>query len=335
MSCVVFNPPVSNYDLQIAIDFSSFEVKAGNGFGGIKNLPEGIHVISFTSQTGANSSESIRYGYWFEVGTHSNNYYAQYDETEQIYKLMQEPDCEKYVEISHRFHSLMVNYPQIEEIDHTWLEFTEYVRMDQVSKILGSHPGYADSSMTTLEEIRWLNEKLKQGQKNDTPFFKYTTVKFKSRDAIRDDRKMEDFLDKSYYLNEKIVKREYQGHINRLLGELQMAFLNVILFGNYGSSLQWHNLIELVCFSSEVDRKTIERLDKCVAQQLHKLPEEYHTLINEDVWQRCLVKSFQSGSLTRTREAMQEVLPSIDSGFPSDEDDDKPTIAGGVYYQRR
>ncbi|QLG74828.1 hypothetical protein HG535_0H01550 [Zygotorulaspora mrakii] len=337
MNCITFDPPVHHADLRITIDFNSFEVRSGNLFGGIKYLSHGIHLISFGF---ADSEDAARYGYWFEIGPEYEYYCIEFDQQSGLFKLVSVFDRAKFEEKSRKIHPFMVSYPQIEDLDSSWSSFTNYIHKDQIRGILNNNSGYMDSSMTSLEEIKWLRTKLNQQPSNDEPFFNYTVIKFKSSDAIRDDHKMEDFLDKSYYLNNKIIKRDYQGHLNRLFGELQFSFLSVLLFGNYGSSLQWHNLIELICFSSEVDANTIKRIDQCVSLQLKRLSDEHSILLNEDMWKRCFASSFHCNDLPRIKEAIEpfflEIADKSNDGDDHDDEDDeyKPTVAGGVYYQR-
>lgn len=342
MRALIFASQVQPRDVTVGIDQFSFEVRAGNPFCGIKNIPDGIHVIHFSSN-GDEESESIRYGYWFEE---TRRRYMQFDEASGAYGMIIESDDAKYDTMVEMHSHLMVSYPQIEETN--WSELTDLISYEQIQAIAGTDPPYVDSSMTTREESRVLSDRLKERyDQRSTPHFNYTDIRFKSRDAIRDSHKMQDYTDKSYYLNHVIVARDCKGHINRLLGELQFAFCNALLFGNYGSSLQWHNIIELVTFSTQISPTFIQKFDTILALQLETLPQEYcDTLVNQELWSRCLTVSHMSEKLPRTARAFENKfssisgdedpmfdasanLPNIDS---EDENDEAPTVAGGVYY---
>lgn len=105
-------------------------------------------------------------------------------------------------------------------------------------------------------------------EKNQERTLNFTMIKFKSKEAIRIGHEMNDFQDKSFYLNEIILKKYYDSSIDNLFGELQFAFLNTILFCNYASSLQWHNILELICFSKQVEQEKIDELDHILQVQI-------------------------------------------------------------------
>lgn len=347
MNTILCSSDIPPVNLNVGIDQYSFEIKAGSPFKGIKNIPDGIHVIHFGT-TSQEENDSIRYGYWFE---YPGDYRIHYDDKSETFKLIREMDHEKYDRMVERHHPFMVNYPKIEE-DALWVELTKYITWDQIKGTINAEPAYVDSSMTSFEESQLLRETLQKGHHDgghadDDKFFQYTKIKFKSRDAIRDHCKMEDFMDKSYYLNKVIIGRDFKGHIGRLIGELQFSFLNAMIYGNYGSSLQWHNIIELICLSSSVDSATIKSLDHILTLQLKNFPQEYvDVLLNENMWHKCLTDSYQSNNLPHTKRILEERIPSFftsDDGIEEDHDDDddddeddeyKPTIAGGVYYCR-
>lgn len=345
MRALIFGSQVQPRDVLVGIDQLSFQVKAGHPFCGIKNIPDGLHVIHFSSST-SEESESVRYGFWFEETTGK---YLQFDEAGGSYNMLHEPDEGKYEAMVQTHSHLMISYPKIEESN--WPGLTNSISWEQIGIILGNPTLYVDSSMTTEEEFRVLGEKLKTRYSNHPDLhFHYTRIQFKSKDAIRQTHRMEDYTDKSYYLNHVIVPREYHGHINRLLGELQFAYCNALLFGNYGSSLQWHSIIELITFSSQVSPKFIKKFDSILALQLETFPDEYQdTLLNKQLWSRCLTASHTGKSLVQTSRvydskfnanstdedsdyAIEANLPNIDD---EEQDEDNPTVVGGVYYVRR
>lgn len=340
MRAIIFGSKVQPRDVTIGIDQFSFEVKAGNPFCGVKNIPDGIHVIHFSSSD--EETECVRYGYWFEE---TKGRYLQFDQTSGAYSMLKESDDTKYDTMIEMHSHLMVSYPKIE--DTNWSELTSCITYEQIQTFTSNEIPYVDSSMTTQEESRVLDGKLKnRDNQQSAPHFDYTNIQFKSHDAIRDTHRMEDYMDKSHYLNHVIVARSYKGHINRLLGELQFAFCNALLFGNYGSSLQWHSIVELVTFSTQVSTNLIKRLDSILALQLETLPDEYcATLINQEMWLRCLTVSHMSSKLPRTKRVYDNKFNSTSSdedsesdhhlpNIDSDEDEDEPTVVSGVYYVR-
>ncbi|CAI4245075.1 ADM_collapsed_G0001230.mRNA.1.CDS.1 [Saccharomyces cerevisiae] len=343
-------------EVTIGIDQYSFNVKENKPFHGIKDIPIGhVHVIHF--QHADNSS--MRYGYWFDC--RMGNFYIQYDPKDGLYKMMEERDGAKFENIVHNFkeRQMMVSYPKIDE-DDTWYNLTEFVQMDKIRKIVRKDENqfsYVDSSMTTVQENELLKSSLqKAGSKmeaknEDDPAhsLNYTVINFKSREAIRPGHEMEDFLDKSYYLNTVMLQGIFKNSSN-YFGELQFAFLNAMFFGNYGSSLQWHAMIELICSSATVPKHMLDKLDEILYYQIKTLPEQYSDiLLNERVWNICLYSSFQKNSLHNTEKIMENKYPELlgkdneddaliygisDEERDDEDDEHNPTIVGGLYYQR-
>lgn len=345
----------------IGIDTYSFEVKQGQPFQGIKNIPRdpSLHVVHFQ-----HSEEGSRYGYWFQ-STASDFIQFQYDRTQELFVpkgVHEDSDrrdaCYKFESVS----ALMVPYPSLDEED-AWQELTNRVRWvdAQYSAGCSGEFVYVDSVMTTEEEKTNLTKVLAQrpgpapaaAPVAPEPTLNYTPIAFKSRTAIRATHHMQDYLDKSYYLRQVVLAQHHRGSMYSLLGELQWSYLNAMLFGSYGSSLQWHNIIELICSSSDVTETEIAELDRVLERQLRTVPEIYaDSLLNEHVWLRCLTDSFQGLKLPRTTAAAAKLLPELSDdndgneveeyannpehtlSFSSD-DDDGPVVVESVHYRRR
>ncbi|CAL9735712.1 A1 cistron-splicing factor Aar2p [Monosporozyma servazzii] len=298
-------------DVTIGLDQYSFSVSKGQIFNGIINIPNGLHIIHF--QNGG-----IRYGYWFHRDEARHNYYLQYDEITEIFEMKVEDDVVKYDNILHEYKQkgTLAEYPKLQE-NEQWVPLSSYIDWDQIVKSVenNEYSIYVDSSMTTREENDLLNKTLGNSTGEDEKCLNYTPIKFKSRDAIRQGYEMEDYMDKSYYFNDIIVKQYYRGNIRFYYSELQFSYMNSVIFGNYGSSLQWHSMIEVICFTKKIRGEyndIMSIIDEILFQQLKILPEEYtEMLLNEDMWRRCLFESFQGLKLTKTRKIIEEKLPEL------------------------
>lgn len=338
MSAILYGSN-SPKDVILGIDNFTFQLSAGQPFGGIKHIPSGIHVVHWGDDT-------IRYGYWFDTESHHRIVYNG------SFELVSVDGSHGYEQELASHFQFMVSYPN----ECEWSQLSQYTSLEQAQSITGNTKAYVDSSMTSVEESQLLETKLSGGPTitpAKDPVFHYRTIKFKSLEAIRQDHKQEDFLDKSYYLNQVLLPQHYGNHFDRLLGELQFAFLNTMVFGNYGSSLQWHTIIELVSCSSRVSRDTMKRFDKLISLQLENLQQEYlDYLLNASVWSRVLNDSYQAETLFLTRRTLSNRVPDLLEATEqddSDEDDDSdyngdgqsrssdefsPTVVGGVYYYR-
>ncbi|SMN18249.1 similar to Saccharomyces cerevisiae YBL074C AAR2 Component of the U5 snRNP, required for splicing of U3 precursors [Maudiozyma saulgeensis] len=377
-------------DVTIGIDLGSFNVIKNQPFKGIVNIPHingtDLHVIHFQhvikenhdgDSDGTNDGAWLRYGYWFTRG----NYYVVYNENQELYEIFQENDAIKYELVMKEYISrnMVSEYPKIDE-ENRWEILSDKINWSIVKSIIipekENNFVYVDSSMTTLEENDLLHRTLiKDGHFDDNEnnnnnnnnnnlndIFHYTRIKFKSKEAIRDNYKMEDFQDKSFYFNEIIINKKFSGEKNNFIGELQFSFLNSILFGNYGSSLQWHNMIELICQSSNINKNFIKFLDNILSVEINLIPNDYKDiLINEKLWISLFKESFQKDNLPKThsmlikhhiietetqheQEQEQEQDDEIDEinydedeeteyhRLDSSEDEDGPTIVQGIYY---
>ncbi|CEP60258.1 U5 snRNP complex subunit AAR2 LALA0_S01e06590g [Lachancea lanzarotensis] len=308
------------------IDLYSFEVKPDQIFHGFKNIPRHphIHVVHFQ-----HCNDGVRYGYFFESDS-AKSVQFEYDAAREIFVPRTIETEQQKTDAYNKFRELnpfMVPYPSIDEED-TWKVLTDHIKMLDVRHIAScSEPYvYMDSAITTKEEEGILSralasngDRIADTTRSGDPVLKYTPIVFKSKDALRDNFKMHDFFDKSYYLNDVVLARYHHNSIFSLLGELQCAFLNAMLFGNYGSSLQWHNVVELIAMSSAVSSKALLQLDALLARQLAVVPDFYaDMLLNEDAWVRILTSLHHKHALDRTRGAVYKLWPHLDD--PDDND---------------
>jgi len=253
MSNILFTNIV--VDVIIGIDLGSFHVVKDQPFKGIVNIPHvndtDLHVIHFQhvvknqDQNETNEDSGLRYGYWITHGS----YYVVYNEGQELYEIFQEDDSVKY-ELAMKDYierNMVSEYPKIDE-GNRWGILSNKINWPLVKTIV--FPKYrhgkeerfvfVDSSMTTWEENELLRRTLikdghynsdndgdNDGDNDKNRLFHYSPIKFKSKEAMRDDYKMEDFQDKSYYFNEIIIKQKFKGKEFNYIGELQYSYLNM------------------------------------------------------------------------------------------------------------
>lgn len=319
----------------------------------IKDVSDGIHIIHFQEK-----DNGIRYGYWVR---NVKNLYIQYIEQHEQFEIFSEMDQIKYetilneLEISNPYN--VINFPKVTanfQIYNylNWEDICQCLKIDKDENQFG----YVDSSMITEYEQKLLSERLNRATSEYNEFdnnkenkiIRYTNINFKSRESIRVGYEMVDYLDKSYYLNEVIIASMSHGWIS-LLAELQFSFLNFVTMGNYGSSLQWHYIIELIVMSSRVEN--IKLVDEIVSAQLQMLPDEYsNMLLNVEMWARCFKGGQAQQQLVKTRSEIVKLYPEIQDDYvngssdvesadsvayhniDSDGDSDAPAVAESVSY---
>lgn len=314
-------------DTTLGIDTSSVNVPKDQPFRGFHSIPhinnDDVHVIHFQHDSGG-SGEShatgVRYGYWFAKG----NYYVVYDDTLEIYLMREERDEQRYqAALSDAVsRGLVSEFPRIDEgnvwgqlsSEITWPMIESITPQSEDMKCDGTY-AYVETSLVTAEESALLQKTLDVGNSTQPGSyennaaegsFSYTPIKFMSRAAIRPGHEMQDFHDKSFYLNDVILPQYMHNQWSRYIGELQYSFLNMLLLGNYGSSLQWHAMIDLVCRSSAVSTTRMAQLDTLVHAQIEILPQEYRdTLLSETMWQEAMGESLQHNNMPLTKSALQ------------------------------
>ncbi|CCK69458.1 U5 snRNP complex subunit AAR2 KNAG_0C03540 [Huiozyma naganishii CBS 8797] len=327
--------PQISHDTVIGIDQFSFSVKKGHPFCGIVNIPAGTHVIHFQND---GEGSSLRYGYWFRDG----DYCFTYDDDDTLV-MSEELDTAKFESNVAQFGKVaggVIEYPKIDE-EAKWYSLSKFILWDQISQFAPPSKYHniipVDSSFTTLEEHDIVSKTLDHSQDREggnlATTFQYTPIRFKSRDAIRPGHEMTDFRDRTFYLNDVILPRYYRNKMQLYFSELQFSFLNGILFGNYGSSLQWHSLVELVCSSTKLPRENdgiiIQQVDEILACQMDTFPEEYFdVLLNKEMWSDILLgnSTRQGPHLPLTREAVNKKIPRLLDGSDGSVDSDTADV---------
>lgn len=351
----------------VGIDFNHFPLRVKQEFHGFKGIPtdeqSAIHVIHFQHR-----ETGVRYGYWF-FSKESESIRFSYDIEREIMVPAEigadSTHHRRFQECQH----LMLDYPKDENYDD-WIVLTNQIRWKEVTHwcenvAWNKALPYVDSSMTTMEENRLLQKTVMSGSKpnakqgtilvpSNEPTLRYTPIKFKSNEAIRSAHKMEDFLDKSWYLCNQILPKYHYQNLHSLFGELQFCFLNSMLFANYGSSLQWHSILELLAFSTCLAhdpkyKDIVPTLDALLALQTTRIPEEYvEFLLNEDLLVRILTMSPIQSLLPLWRRQVedrhllhtdhvttQDSLQAEHGRYSDTDNEDGPVVVSRtVYYDR-
>ncbi|CAG99964.1 U5 snRNP complex subunit AAR2 [Kluyveromyces lactis] len=357
MNIFLDNVPVGT---TIGIDLNHFQLPASQPFHGFKHIPkhEGntVHILHFQRD-----ESGIRYGYWINSDRQKFINF-QFDPIREIMVPQLEIDNNSAVNKFDNCQHLMVEYPS-NEYSEEWQELVKYIRWKEVrlwceSEFNSESYVYVDSSMTSMEEANMLQKRVGDVRHNmilaptDEITFRYTPIRFKDPESMRPEFKMQDFLDKSWYLMQVILIKYHYSNLKSLFGELQFSYLNSILFANYGSSLQWHNIIELVCFSDCLTegkyKEIMEQLDSLLCTQMKRIPEEYREfLINIELLQKCVRRSkvplpswktlIQEQFLNETyiEEEDQDHEGSYNEDDNEDENEYAPAIASQVVYTSR
>ncbi|KAL6940354.1 hypothetical protein ACO0QE_004253 [Hanseniaspora vineae] len=289
------------------------------------NAQHQLCLITFQHEhINSGETDSMIYGYWLplvEFSLQNNlegkkiNYGFTYSAQVEKFVPYVIPDADNANKRLAQVAPHMVSYDNAETIEkhHIWTALTSDIGTKLLKSIVGETQAilfpefepsvvdnfvyyHVDTSMTTKEEeLQWnhlidkkSNASFLQNKQafNENRQLSYTYIKFKSLEAIRNSHKMEDYMDKTYYLR-KIISSTDNG--KNLLGELQLSYLIMCGVGSYGSALQWHNLIELFQLSSQLEQCIdVPHFYKILRLQLKYLPNEYkEVFLNVETFQRC------------------------------------------------
>lgn len=261
---------------------------------GIKLVPDGIHIVHF-----AKDQSSIRHGFYINAkeGDVIICYWDEKDEKILVDDEIGELNITKEMSKLSDYYSFMISYPP----DPEWKKLTQYINFGQVNYIL-PRGKRIDSVLTSSDENNLLLDALQKSatSRNLTqdPIInsiidqsdeeiKYTLIDLNK--TIRPDgsasEKTKDSLDKSWFLNQLLVSG-YNSNEEMLLSEFQQAFLNMIIFANYSSSIQWLKFIKVIMNCKEILNGRLiffEKFLDVLIVQFGKFQEDYmDEFISED-----------------------------------------------------
>lgn len=261
---------------------------------GIKLIPDGIHVLHF-----AKDQSSIRHGFYINCkeGDVVICYWDAKEEKILIDDEIGELNITKEMSKLSEYYSFMISCPP----DPEWKKLTTYINFGQVNYIL-PRGKRIDSVLTSTDENNLLLDALHKSAESrniaNDPIvnsiidqsdeeIKYTLIDLKKtiRPNGEASEKTKDSLDKSWFFNQ-LLTSGYNSNEDMLLSEFQQSFLNMIIFGNYSSSIQWLKFIKVVLNCKEIVESKLSFFEKfldVLYVQFQKFQEEYmDEFISED-----------------------------------------------------
>ncbi|XP_021737225.1 protein AAR2 homolog [Chenopodium quinoa] len=272
---------VPQYTL-IGIDTQVFS--AGPEFKGIKMIPPGVHFIFYSSSTKDGKEFSPIIGFFIETSPSEVVVRKWNLEEERLVKVPDEEE-ERYAQAVKQFEFDRHLGPYSLSDYGDWKRLSNYITKDVIERIepIGGEITVAcESSLvgnipkTTMEIA--LAEQLKNSKFNreaetsDKKGCYYTPVPrvIKQR-GISVAELTSVNLDKTYIL-ESILMKEFEGDEDRLLGELQFAFIAFLMGQSLDGFLQWKSLVSLLFGCTQAPFHTRSQLFikfiKCVYYQL-------------------------------------------------------------------
>lgn len=280
----------------IGIDTQFFNMS--RAFKGIKLIPAGLHLVHFTipgENNGSKESQedvhksSLRHGYWFEC-KEGDVFYMYWDKKSETFNFINENVEEEQLNYSKALGSLgeyynyMISYP--EDIAK-WKSLTNNTDLELLTEFLPTINGFCliNTMLSSKEEKIALENALKAKDANynrleqDEEEINFTIIDFKSRSSTHEniEEVTNNYLDKSWQFD-KLYNDDY----TIALAELEIAYINFIIIGNFCCNVQWLNLLKflLMCSKLMTTNKsfTLNFLNLFLSQLTH-IPLDY---INEN-----------------------------------------------------
>ncbi|CCH46630.1 hypothetical protein BN7_6225 [Wickerhamomyces ciferrii] len=341
---VIFNNIPENW--LVGIDLQFFNTN--NILKGIKLIPDGIHILHF-----AKDQSSIRQGFYINAkeGDIILVYWDSQEEKILVDEEIGEININKELSKISEYYSFMINYPN----DEHWEALTKYINIGQVAFILPKGKKI-DSVLTSSDENNLLLDTLYKSSKSrnlsqdpiinsiidqSNEEIKYTMINLDQ--TIRPNgnsiEKTKDSLDKSWFF-QKILNSGFNDNENLLLSEFQQCYLNMIIFANYSSSIQWLKFLKILFNVKESIQERLnffENFLDVLTIQFEKFQEDYiDEFINEEFLDKSIsefeytVKEFEIRSLIKKIINLKNLL-SLKfgihiTGFVEDDDEEAPVI---------
>ncbi|CAG8523987.1 6358_t:CDS:2 [Ambispora gerdemannii] len=268
--------------LEFGIDYNSWQV--GTKFMGVKLIPPGLHFVYYSVTDTATSG--IR----------------KWNVLKEDLELDQEQN-EKIKADMRQLDQYLGAYPFSSY--QKWLNLTDHVTSWLVSRVLPDQGRLSNISSSTIdeEELQGIRGKEKgdkqQGKSivNDTIMFTKFDLKRSWRPGAFGPEVTKYSQDKSWLLSE-LLSKGYRDDYKELLGELQLAFVCLLLGQNYAGFVQWKNLVHLLCGCCEAlltyaDNLFVEFLD-ILKYQLEECSDDFfRDVISENNFLAHMLKAFR------------------------------------------
>ncbi|KAI8372918.1 A1 cistron-splicing factor [Radiomyces spectabilis] len=335
-----FNAPPN---LEFGIDYNAWTV--GPLFKGVKLIPPGLHFIYF-SATSKEGVQGIRTGFFKyfesqEVVVREWNPASEdlRDETEL------DPDqVERYRLNIRDFDRNMGPYPlDPPTFYQRWQRLTNYITPGLVRRILPNNGrvSHLPSKSASTDEVLDVKDKRvgRQVEKEEGMEFTYFDLRQSFPRGATGDEVTRWSLDKSW-LARDLLQRVYRNNHTLMLGEMQLAFVCLLMAQNFSGFNQWKHLVHLLCSCEDlVQEKPNMFIDffDVLQYQLDECPEDFfRDILSENNFIASMLKTFARNippNSVDLRSRFERLKKFIATRFKweipesdSDEDDDEPVV---------
>ncbi|KAI9479547.1 A1 cistron-splicing factor [Zychaea mexicana] len=247
-SCLLFlNAPPN---LEFGIDYNAWTI--GPLFKGVKMIPPGLHFVYF-SATSKEGVQGIRTGFFHYFESKEILVREWNPQTEDLRDETElDPDQVERYKINIRdFDRNMGPYPLDPPIFYDrWRKLTNYITSGLVRRVLPNNGKVSHLPSQTMQEEDPLTVKDKRlgksVEKEEGMEFTLFDVRQSFPEGATGDEVTRWSLDKSW-LARDLLRRVYGNSHKVMLGEIQLAFVCLLMAQNFSGFNQWKQFVHLLC----------------------------------------------------------------------------------------
>jgi len=278
---ILHDPPTA---LEFGIDLFSW--KTGEKFKGIKMIPPGIHLITFSSINAKTGEVGLKTSIFKKFKVKEVTVGAWDSQNEDIYPLIEkDPDqVERYQTDIRSLDPFLGAFPY-DGSYRTWLGLTNHIN-DEVLERLNPKSGkilsvsspesfsYIDKNVKNIDSLKQQESERENLSADNT--VAYTPIDFKKIPKTNPSpQEITKFgMDKSLLLEK--IKRSYSNE-EGILGELQYAFVCFLVGQSFEGFEQWKQLIRLFTNCDEIiltEKKLFSDFLEVVYRQIAQIPDD-------------------------------------------------------------
>ncbi|KAI8049472.1 A1 cistron-splicing factor [Syncephalis plumigaleata] len=322
--------------LEFGIDYSSWTI--GPRFQGVKMIPPGVHLVYY-SITDKLGQASLRNGFLRVFKERERIIRRWNQETEDFepvdtanHAIFLENNDAQQEDLLRTFDPNLAPYPMNDQSYKVWKQLSSYVTPQVAQRILPDHKRILD--ITQPDEDN--NDLDRLTSSNDTEETTTSDYGFVTLNVRRSYRKgatgaelTQHMMDKSWLL-ESTIEQYFHGDYQELLGEMQLAFILLLLGQNYSGLEQWKRIMYLICGSEQA----LEHRGSTLYSQLEECPPDFfYDLLSADNFIAALLKTLFSNVAQQRDTTSQDTYPASKKfnwapllEEPQEDDEDAPVV---------
>ncbi|KAI7905954.1 A1 cistron-splicing factor [Cokeromyces recurvatus] len=323
-------------NLEFGIDYNAWTI--GPLFKGVKLIPPGLHFIYF-STTSKEGKEGIRTGFFHFFESREilvRQWNPQIEDIRDESEL--DPNQVERLRYNIReFDRNMGPYPLDPPVYYErWKKLTNYITPGLVRRILPnngkvSHLPDKSANLNPENDVAIAKDKRlgKAIEKEEGMEFTDFDLRRSFPKGATGEEVTRWSLDKSWLARE-LLKKVYHHDYQVMLGELQLAFVCLLMAQNFSGFNQWKNLVHLLCSCTElIEEKPDMFIDfmDVLQFQLNECPEDfYRDILSENNFTSVMLKTFQrniptsnESLLKRYKKLKKFIQVKFDWEIPGDE----------------